>query len=323
MDTVLDADQVREVIESLGVKIAGDTSNDFLCYCPFHSNTFSPAFTISKNTGLYMCHNPSCSAAKGGNLIKIMVLLGGKNPMEARRLIAKRSIDSGKSLLEKIIELSDESDIKAISDDLVRQMEDNYSKSGRAKSYMESRGFDERTTQYFRVGYDPKSDMVLVPIFNPQGEPVGFNGRTIEGKRFRLSKDLPRNELLFNLHNAKRQGGTAVVCESQFDVMKMHQAGFPNGVCFLGSSISDRQVYLLQRYFNRIIIMTDADPAGRKAGHTLSQKLRGVSVEWAIWDWGVIYPHDAKDVGDMTLEEIRHCIKNAVSDISYRTYSPA
>lgn len=323
MDTVLDADQVREIIESLGVKIAGDTSNDFLCYCPFHSNTFSPAFTISKSTGLYMCHNPSCSASRGGNLIKIMVLLGGKDPMEARRLIAKRSVESGKSLLEKIIELSDESDIKVISDELVRQMEDNYSKSDRAKAYMESRGFDDATTKYFRVGYDPKSDMVLVPIFNPQGEPVGFNGRTIGGKRFRLSKDLPRNELLFNLHNAKRQGGTAVVCESQFDVMKMHQAGFPNGVCFLGSSISDRQIYLLQRYFNRVIIMTDADPAGRKAGHTLSQKLRGVAVEWAIWDWGVVYPHDAKDVGDMTLEEIRHCIKNAVSDISYRTYSPA
>jgi len=323
MDTVLDADQVREIIESLGVNIAGDTSTDFICYCPFHSNSYSPAFTISKHTGLYMCHNPSCSAARGGNLIKIMVLLGDKGPMEARRILAMKSVESGKSLFDKIIELQDESDIKTINPELVSSMEQNYSKSPRAKAYMESRGFDEDTTRYFRVGYDPKSDMVLVPIFNPQGEPVGFNGRTVEGKRFRLSKDLPRNEMLFNLHNAKRHGGTAIVCESQFDVMKMHQAGFPNGVCFLGSSISDRQIYLLQRYFNRIIIMTDADPAGRKAGHTLSQKLRGVAIEWAIWEWGVIYPHDAKDVGDMTLEEIRYCIKNAVSDISYRTYRPA
>ena len=323
MDTVLDADQVREIIESLGVNIAGDTSTDFICYCPFHSNSYSPAFTISKHTGLYMCHNPSCSAARGGNLIKIMVLLGDKGPMEARRILAMKSVESGKSLFDKIIELQDESDIKTINPELVSSMEENYSKSPRAKAYMESRGFDEDTTRYFRVGYDPKSDMVLVPIFNPQGEPVGFNGRTVEGKRFRLSKDLPRNEMLFNLHNAKRHGGTAIVCESQFDVMKMHQAGFPNGVCFLGSSISDRQIYLLQRYFNRIIIMTDADPAGRKAGHTLSQKLRGVAIEWAIWEWGVIYPHDAKDVGDMTLEEIRYCIKNAVSDISYRTYRPA
>ncbi len=323
MDTVLDADQVREIIESLGVSIAGDTATDFICYCPFHSNSFSPAFTISKASGLYMCHNPSCSAARGGNLIKIMVLLGGKDPMEARRAIIMQSTQSGKSLFERVIELQDETDIKTIDPALVDTMRDNYLKSGRAKSYMESRGLNEDTTQHFLVGYDPKSDMVLVPIFNPEGEPVGFNGRTIEGKRFRLSRGLPRNEMLFNLHNAKKHGGTAVICESQFDVMKMHEAGFPNGVCLLGSSISDRQIYLLQRYFSRVIIMTDADPAGRAAGHQLSQKLRGVRIEWAIWDWGVIYPHDAKDVGDMTIKEIRHCIKNAVSDLSYRTYLPA
>jgi len=323
MDTVLDADQVREIIESLGVNIAGDTANDFICYCPFHSNNFSPAFTISKNTGLYMCHNPSCSAGKGGNIIKLMVLLGDKDPMQARRLLLKGSMESGKSLFDRVIELQDESEIKTISHELVAQMEGNYSESDRAKSYMRSRGFDDDTVQHFHVGYDPRLDMVLVPIFNPNGEPVGFNGRTIEGKRFRLSKELPRNELIFNLHNAKKQGGTAIVCESQMDVMKMHQARFPNGVAFLGSSISDRQIYLLQRYFNRIIIMTDADPAGRKAGRDMSTRLRGETLEWAIWDWGVIYPHDAKDVGDMTLEEIKHCIKNAVSDISYRTYSPA
>jgi len=323
MDTVFDADQVREIIESLGVNISGDTTTDFICFCPFHSNSYSPAFTISKTTGLYMCHNPSCTAGRGGNLIKMMVLLGDKGPMEARRIIAMKSSLSGKSLLDQIIELQDETDIKVIDPSLVPTMEHNYHQSDRAKSYMESRGLDQKTTGAFHVGYDPKSDMVLVPIFNHQGEPVGFNGRTIEGKRFRLSKGLPRNEMLFNLHNAKRYGGTVIVCESQFDVMKIHQSGFPNAVCLLGSSISDRQIYLLQRYFNRIIIMTDADPAGRKAGHTLCEKLRGVAIEWAIWDWGVVYPHDAKDVGDMTVDEIRHCIKKAVSDISYRTYRPA
>lgn len=320
MDTVFDADQVREIIESLGVNISGDTTTDFICFCPFHSNSYSPAFTISKTSGLYMCHNPSCSAGRGGNLIKMMVLLGDNGPMEARRIIAMKSTMSGKSLVDQVIELQDETNIKEIDPKLVSTMEHNYDQSARAKSYMESRGLDDKTTGSFHVGYDPQSDMVLVPIFNHRGEPVGFNGRTIEGKRFRLSKGLPRNEMLFNLHNAKRYGGTVIVCESQFDVMKMHQAGFPNGVCLLGSSISDRQIYLLQRYFNRIIIMTDADPAGRKAGHTLSEKLRGVAIEWAIWDWGVVYPHDAKDVGDMTVDEIRHCIKKAVSDISYRTY---
>jgi len=323
LDTVFDEYQVREIIESLGVRVQGDTRTDFICYCPFHSNSYSPAFTISKETGLYKCHNPSCTAHRGGNMVKLMALLGGIEPMLAKRMILKGSFENKKSLADRVIELQDNSDLKFIEDSLVQFMEEGFWNSSRAQDYMNSRGISNETCKVFRVGYDKKSDMVLTPIFDPKGNPLGFNGRTIEGKRFRLSKDLPRNEVLFNLHNAKTHGGTAIVCESQFDVMKMHEAGFPNGVCFLGSSISDRQIYLLQRYFNRVIIMTDSDPAGRSAGHNLSQKLRGIHVEWAIWDWGVVYPHDAKDVGDMTLEEINHCIRNSVPDVAYRTYSPA
>jgi hypothetical protein len=41
---------------------------------------------------------------------------------------------------------------------------------------------------------------------------------------------------------------------------------------------------------------------------------------WASYEYGKIYPHDAKDAGDMTDEEIKACIKNAVSDIEYRSW---
>jgi hypothetical protein len=43
---------------------------------------------------------------------------------------------------------------------------------------------------------------------------------------------------------------------------------------------------------------------------------------WASHEYGKIYPHDAKDAGDMTDEEIKSCIKNAVSDIEYRSWTP-
>jgi DNA primase len=185
---------------------------------------------------------------------------------------------------------------------------------------MASRGFSEKTVEDFNVGYDPSMDMIVVPIYSYTGDPVGVNGRSIEGKRFKLTRSLERNSILFNLHRARRQGGTAIVFESQFDVMKAHQSGFPNGVCFFGSHISKEQAMALQRHFDRVIIMTDADQAGRKAGHNLSEMLKNTAVEWAIWDWGVIYPDGAKDAGDMTEEQVRYCINNAVSDVAYRSY---
>jgi hypothetical protein len=66
--------------------------------------------------------------------------------------------------------------------------------------------------------------------------------------------------------------------------------------------------------------MTDADKAGRDLGLSIATKLRMKDIMWASYEYGKIYPHDAKDAGDMTDEEIKSCIKNAVSDIEYRSW---
>jgi hypothetical protein len=42
---------------------------------------------------------------------------------------------------------------------------------------------------------------------------------------------------------------------------------------------------------------------------------------WASYEYGKIYPHDAKDAGDMTDEEIKACIRNSVSDIEYKSWA--
>jgi hypothetical protein len=68
--------------------------------------------------------------------------------------------------------------------------------------------------------------------------------------------------------------------------------------------------------------MTDADQAGRELGMTIANKLRNKDILWASHSYGKIYPSNAKDAGDMTDEEIATCIKNAVSDIEYRTWNP-
>ena len=68
--------------------------------------------------------------------------------------------------------------------------------------------------------------------------------------------------------------------------------------------------------------MTDTDQAGRALGMTISNKLKNKDILWASYQYGKIYQHDAKDAGDLTDEEIKACIKNAVSDIEYRSWNP-
>lgn len=248
------------------------------------------------------------------------MLKSSKNPIEAIRFIATKQSESTLDLAEIIKDFDVEPEYRVIPQEKIDVLVENFRSSERAQEYMESRGFIPETASHFEVGYDPSQDMVVVPIHDLRGNVIGVNGRSVQGKRFKLSKNIERNKILFNLHRARRMGGTAIVFESQFDVMKVHQAGFPNGVCFFGSHVSREQVSMLQRYFDRIIIMTDADEAGRKAGHNISGLLKNKKVEWAIYDWGVIYPHGAKDAGDLSEEEIRYCVNNSVSDVAYKSY---
>jgi DNA primase len=163
--------------------------------------------------------------------------------------------------------------------------------------------------------------MVIVPVHSPDGMPVGLVGRSIKDKRFKNSTNLPRSKTMFNIHRAKKIGDHVIIVESSFDAIRVHQAGFPNVVATLGGHISSDNIGLLNRYFNRVTIMTDSDLAGRELGTTICSRLKNKDLLWASYSYGKIYPHDAKDVGDMTDEEIKACIKNAVSNIEYRSWN--
>jgi DNA primase len=176
--------------------------------------------------------------------------------------------------------------------------------------------------QHFKLGYSGKMDMVIVPVHSPDGMPVGLVGRAVKEKRFKNSTNLPKNKTMFNIHRAKRIGEHVIVVESSFDAIRVHQAGFPNVVATLGGHLSKENIALLNRYFNRITIMTDADLAGRELGLSIANRLRNKDILWASYEYGKIYPHDAKDAGDMTEKEIIACVKNAVSDIEYRSWNP-
>ena len=56
-----------------------------------------------------------------------------------------------------------------------------------------------------------------------------------------------------------------IIVEGFFDVMKVHQAGFPSVIALMGSSLSDTQAALIATNFPRATIMLDSDEAGEQA----------------------------------------------------------
>lgn len=300
--------------------MVGETNNDFLCYCPFHSNRHTPSFSVSREKGAYICFNPSCGEA--GTLIELVKKTLSKNEYEAIRYIAAKEAEAIDNFDEMLTSMFEEKpDFDEFPQDTLNKLYNNLGASEKAKAYLNSRGIHEEAMHDFRLGYSDNMNMIITPVHSPDGIPIGLVGRSIEGKAFKNSTNLPKSKTLFNIHRAKRIGSHVIIVESNFDAIRIHQAGFPNVVATLGGFLSKEQHHLLNRYFNKITIMTDADIAGRELGMSIANKLRNKDTLWASYSYGKIYPHDAKDAGDMTDEEIKTCINNAVSDIEYRSWN--
>jgi len=315
-DTYTKAD-LRSILRSCNIEIISQTGTDFLCLCPFHRNTDSPAFAASYSKGLYVCYNQNCNSS--GTILDLVIKLTGRNNFEAMRFISSNKMSETEMLEEELKELLDEKPEFEVFPTQTVEGAHMLLMSGAygAKDYLLSRKINEEAMEYFQLGFSAIQKMTMVPLHSPDGVLVGVIGRSIEGKSFKNSPNLPRNKTLFNIHRAKRQGGTIIVVESSFDAIRLWQAGFPNAVATLGGSISDINIQNLNRYASTIIVMTDNDKAGRSLGETIANKLKNKNVLWARYDSLVTYPHQAKDVGDLTDEEINQCIKNAIPHFEY------
>ena len=308
---------IKSIIQSLGIDMVGETSNDYLAYCPFHSNRHTSSFSVSKTKGAYLCFNPSCGEA--GTLSDLVKKILNKNEFQSLRYIESKQSEALENFDESLKEiLEDKPDFVEFPEETLVNLHKGLINSNKGKDYLKSRGIDLDSIKHFSLGYSDNMDMITVPVHSPDGIPVGVVGRSISDKRFKNSKDLPRSKTMFNIHRAKKIGDRVIVVESSFDAIRVHQAGFPNVVATLGGHISGQNLNLLNRYFNTVIIMTDADKAGRDLGSTIAYKLSNKNILWASHSYGRIYPEGVKDAGDMSDEDIKACIANAISNFEYK-----
>jgi DNA primase len=310
---------IKSILKELGLDIVGETSNDYLCYCPFHSNRHTSSFSVSREKGAFICFNPSCGEV--GTLLELIKRVTHKNDFEAMRFISAKETESLENFDELLADaMEDKPMFEEFSQETLDRLHAELIEVSEGQDYFKSRSIFNQSIIDFNLGYSKNTGMVTVPVHSPDGMPIGIVGRSIEGKSFKNSTNLPKSKTMFNVHRAKKIGDHVIVVESSFDAIRIHQAGFPNVVATLGGFLSKEQQQILNRYFNRITVMTDADLAGRELGLSIANKLRTKDILWASYGYGKIYPHDAKDAGDMTDEEIKACIKNAVSDIEYRSW---
>jgi len=114
---------------------------------------------------------------------------------------------------------------------------------------------------------------VMFPIANDSGKIVAFGGRALgdDLPKYLNSPETPiysKSNVLYHLDRAKealRQRDFAVLVEGYMDAIAVARAGISNVVASCGTSLTEPQVKLLNRFTRRIVVNYDPDTAGQAA----------------------------------------------------------
>ena len=129
---------------------------------------------------------------------------------------------------------------------------------------------------------DQFRDRLLFPIHSLSGKTLGFGGRTLRSNskepKYINTADTEvydKSQTLYGLYQAKnaiRKHDRCILVEGYTDVLSLHQAGVEEVVASSGTSLTEEQMRLIQRFTGQVIFMYDSDEAGVKA------TLRGIDM---------------------------------------------
>lgn len=288
--------------------------------CPFHDD-HSPSMSVSKDKQIFTCW--SCGAT--GNVFKFVMDYENISFIEAVRIIANKAgialslKNTGPIKQEKNQDIYD---IYELSQKLY-QNNINTSLGTKAKEYLKERDIGPEIIKEFGIGlalkekelltnflikkkypigtilktglvnqnsqgyHDMYYNRIMFPLWNLNGQVVGFSGRiydTNDSSKYINSKEseiFKKGELLYNYHRAKevaRQEGFIIIMEGFMDVIRAYSVGIKNTIATMGTAVTKQQAILIKRIAKEVILCFDGDEAGAKATLSCSNELIAIGV---------------------------------------------
>ncbi len=134
---------------------------------------------------------------------------------------------------------------------------------------------EDRVYDYFR-------GRVIFPIHNLSGKVIAFGARILTNDKSQPkylnspeTEVYKKSKVLYGIYQAKnaiRQQDNCYLVEGYTDVISLYQAGVQNVVGSSGTSLTEGQVRLVNRFTKNITVLYDGDSAGLKAS------MRGVDI---------------------------------------------
>lgn len=154
------------------------------------------------------------------------------------------------------------------------------------------------STQYkFNIRYDPITERIVVPWFNPKGELVGITGRYNfneigKNPKWKALVNFSKGNYMYGMYEnfeGIKESEYVIIGESEKFVMQLDSYGYHNALALGNCTITDRQARLIKSLpVKKIIIALDE---GVNIEHILTQcdKLKGGIFNnnkeiWCIYD---------------------------------------
>lgn len=144
--------------------------------------------------------------------------------------------------------------------------------------YLKRRGISDQIQRMFGVGFDPKSNAVILPWRLPDGRLANVKYRKTYGKAFWYERGgWPIRELLFGMDLIySKQIRRAAIVEAEIDAMSMWTAGIP-AVAVGGSTFNAfKRDVILRSPIEELIIATDNDKPGERLRAEIERELGGL-----------------------------------------------
>ncbi len=326
--------------------------------CPFHGEK-TPSFNVNQELGLYRCWG--CQAR--GDAISFVREIEHLDFAPAVELLAgwagitlrysDRDEGAGRKRRSKLVEAVGTA-VEWYHDRLLAAPD-----AAAARGYLRGRGLTGDEVRAFKIGWAPDAwdtlvkalqlpddviedsglgfrnrngrqtdrfrGRILFPIYDANGDPVGFGGRAMPGSDEAKYKNTPetalyqKSKLLYALNWSKAlivNDDRAIVCEGYTDVIGFARAGIPAAVATCGTALTEEHVRLLRRYARKLVLAFDADAAGQAAAERFYHWERELDLEVSVADLppGV----DPADLAGSDPERLAAAVERSVPFLRFR-----
>jgi DNA primase len=300
---------ILEELNRFSWKKARVRGDEFLACSPFREERH-PSFSVNLQTGLFIDFGNPDEFWRKGNFIKLLAFLENITFEEAEEMLLESygiNLDTADSLeLSLNLELEKPKPKIFTVDELRPYLY-------RHKSYLLRRGISEEIMKKFVVGYDKEQQAVAFFWQDAKtGKVVNVKFRSIKGKQFYyIEGGQPIRHHIFALYHVIKEGHKEVfIVESEIDALYLWTHGYP-AIAIGGSNLTEEQKeLLLMSGIETLILATDNDTVGRSIRKSIIKNLGGyMNLK------NFPFPEHAKDVNDLTPEELHRCVKE-IEDVN-------